>query len=1196
MQASFDNVYVSPRVRVALHSLLDTQTTAKLLTVVNKLKQGSFSLPGLRVERLRTRVGKVYSARLNIDIRVIFSMYSDRQGKRSLVIWDADHHDDAYSRIARTVVPAMFQPSANFLEADQIWQWAAEESNQPHAEAEVADSEEMLSGLLLFKVPDAALHQAEQLKAFEKNADRYLRLSEEQEELLGKHDKVHLIQGCAGTGKTSLALFYALDLHEQHRQDDVFFFTYHDELACVCRCYAHNLLKPGDDETASGSLRVFSFLEFCRHYLRSHKDVDRGDWTWIDRQRSIKHLKEVVSSRARWQRSFDPQTVYDYIYSIFKGRLVPGTDRLPAVADEFRRIFKDYGALPFNLDEVLEIFGHYEERLTRHKHKDEADLIRLCYETFKSRATLAAPEKNTWLVIDEIQDFTELEWKSLLLFWENQCLAQGATSFPFLCGDKHQNISQSGFRWQEVDAYVENILRSVHRQNALQQMQLHANVRNTLQIFQLGSFLHGLASQAKEDLGSPPRAQGCVPQLVVGKPEDFSQFLKFVADIKEESQAPLVVLFEDEAACRSETLQSAQCDNLFFMPLTTSKGLEYEDLIIYRPFSSLSKHAGEKFDDQAAQRLCDLWYMAVMRARQNLLLFMTQEDLDRFDRLLGKKYPDFLRLVEVQTGAPQSQLLNFFNAREKFLPNYAVIFLERTKANQIWQEYKGLSKEGPSQQAEKLKAQSFRLWQRCRDAESLGRACLELQEYERAIPYLEQASAYSDVAFCLEKLGRYEEAAQYFEREGRLIDAAQCFERSKRYKPAAELFERCGQWLQAATNFYLSGNNGKAAECFEHAKMWQSAADLYKIKSNWAKAAQLYQQCEQYELAADMYLKLQNKLDAARCCAKAQVFEKAAHLFESVSHFAEAAECHERSYNWDRAGESYSKAGRLKDAARCKEQAGDLASAIAAYERLKQWDKAARAYLQLQQPAKAAECFEKDKNYDEALTLWTKLERHEKIASALEHLGRYSEAAQDYVKASWHNDAGHAYEKAECFAEAADQYLKANNYSSAASMLARIGRRLDAARLFLLSGQAPVAVEVLHPSGVVAGRIRDDDRQLLGHLILWAEESAKPEVAAALHEALGDFDKAAIFYKRGMHLSKAANCAEKKGKFDIAGDLYLQDGKFEQAAQCFKSAKQMKRAALCYEMLKDWNQARRLYEELNDEEGVLRCQSAANWL
>jgi tetratricopeptide (TPR) repeat protein/Txe/YoeB family toxin of Txe-Axe toxin-antitoxin module len=1192
--AAFDNVYVSPRVRVALHSILDTNHARKFWEIVNKLREGNFQTPGMRVERLHTRKGKVYSARLNIDMRVIFSMYADRAcQKRSLVFWDANHHDDAYERIERTSIPEVFQPGSNFLEAEQMW--SEKENNLAELTNEQPDEEEITNGLLLFRVPYYVLSEPNRYRSFEKNIDRYLRLSEEQEDLLGKSDKAYLIRGAAGTGKTSLALFYALNLHEQHPDDDVYFFTYHDELACVCRCYKANLVESDATSEQSGELNVFSYVQFCRHFLRKHPEVARHSWQWIDRATSIKHLKEIIGGRTRWARTVDPENFYGYIYSIFKGRLVPGTDRLPQTPDDFRRIFKGYGSVPENLEDMLEIFGHYEERLTRNKQKDEADLIRFCYQTFKDRAVLSAEDKLSWFVIDEIQDFTELEWKSVLLFWENQCLRGGSRiAYPFLCGDKNQNISRSGFRWQEVDSYVENVLRQIHRLSAVEKIQLHRNFRNTKQVFDLGVFVHSFAPQASGDMGLAPELEGKKPRLVLGDYEEFSRFLSLLNDpFDEKLPAPMVILFEDQQALNSVRNNIVNDDGLFLMPLSVSKGLEFEDLIIYRLFSSLPK-TGEEIGEDAANRLFDLWYMAITRARQNLLIFLTPDDLKRLQDLFGSRYQQFLSLVDLTSGSAQSELLDFYHKRERYLPNYAVIFLERTKANETWQQYRDTIAEGNTQQAEELKRKAFKLWTRCRDVESLGRAHMELGEYSEALPYLKQASCFHEAAVCFEKLSRFEQAAEYYELDLQLMEAARCLERAKRYREAAELYDRQQEWLQAATNFYLAGNNAKAAECFEKAKMWQSAADLYKLRANWQKAAELYQKCQQYELAAEMYLKLKDKLDAARCFARAGLPEKAAPLYESLMRWGEAAECFEQSLNWDRAGQLYSKAGRLKDAARCKEQSGDLLSAAAAYERMKQWERAARAYLELKQPAKAAECFEQDDNWDEALPLWVRAANWPKVARCLENMGRLPEAAENYARAGLHNDAGHCYEKCERWADAADQYLKSDNYAAAASMLTRLGRRLDAGRLYLLSGQAKVAVEVVTSS---AARLQaSGENDLCTQLIEWIESTGKHDIAASLYEALNDWPRACEKYKQAMNLHKAAECSEKNRDFESAGDLYLQAGDFEKAAQAFKQAQQIKRAAQCYEMIKKWTEAKQLYEAIGDNDGIKRCETAANWL
>jgi len=232
----FDTVYMAPRVRVALNSILEPPYARKFWDLVDKLRAGRFDIKGLNVEKLHTRKGKVYSARLNVELRVIFSMYA-RGDKRSLVIWDADHHDVAYSKVDRMCLPVGLQEASGDLEPVESWGAGGRSLADLESEANKSDSEDMTDGLLLFEVPHYVLSEPGKYQLFERNIDRYLRLTDEQEELISRHDKAYLVQGSAGTGKTTLALFHALNLYERNPDDDIFFFTYQDELACVCRCY-----------------------------------------------------------------------------------------------------------------------------------------------------------------------------------------------------------------------------------------------------------------------------------------------------------------------------------------------------------------------------------------------------------------------------------------------------------------------------------------------------------------------------------------------------------------------------------------------------------------------------------------------------------------------------------------------------------------------------------------------------------------------------------------------------------------------------------------------------------------------------------------------------------------------------------------------------------------------------------------------
>lgn len=1204
----FDNVYVSPRLRVALANILSGNEVRRFWSLVDRLRLGKLDIPGLRVEKLRTSRGKVYSARLNLDLRVIFSMYTSDAG-RSLVIWDANHHDDAYDRLDRACIPSLFESAQGYLETVSAWGEGVGES-LANLELEGTDDEDLTRGLLLFKVPYYVMTEPDKYQQFERNIDRFLRLTEEQEEILARNDRACLIRGAAGTGKTSLALFWALAVYETYPHDDVFFFTYQDELACVCRCYKVNLVGAENEPGVldEGGIRVFSYLEFCRHYLRSNIKPEDISWQWINRNASIKHLNEIIKSRSRWHRTLVAEDVYSLIYSILKGRFVPGTDTLPATPADFQRIFKGYDSQPENLEDILEVFGHYDERLKRANQRDEADLIAYCYQSLKDKAQLSSADRATWIVIDEIQDFTELEWKSILLFWENKARAEAHPSFPFLCGDTNQRISRSGFRWNDLDSYVESILRSMHRPNSINKVQLHANVRNTRQIYQFGSFLRSLAPEGSADLGSPPVNSGSPVQIVVGTAEEFREFLALVNEEEESTKsAPLVVLCEHEEHLDELKQSLPHDDGIFMMPLNVCKGLEFEDLIIYRMFALMAKIGARSGDDATPNsptgaaadtivRLFDLWYMAAMRARKNLLIFLTTPEWEQLGRLCGGRTEALDAFARVNLSEAKSHLLQFFHRRERFIPNYNVVFLERVKAQDAWDEYKKIryseARHAEFERMSVLKEKALRLWKRCRDLRSLGRAYLELENYAEAIPYLLQSALESEAARCYEKLGKYDLAAQAFENDHDFDNAASCHERAGNHQRAAELYEMHRQWLQAANNYSLLGNREKAADMFEKAQMWKAAADIHRQKQDFAKAAELYTRCNEHEVAAEMYLKVKDKLDAARCYLQAGHPDKAGGLFEALNRWAEAGEAYESARMHDQAARMYSKAGKLKEAARAEENAGNHAGAGAAYERMKQWEAAAECYLSMNDKEKAADCLEKAKKWTAALQIWLQLEDWYRVARCLEAVGDYKVAYEHYSRVDAHNEAALCQEKLGQWVLAADLYLKAGNLSGAASMLAKLGRRLDAARLYLLSGQLSIGLD-LASAGTVSGQIERDLRCELGQ---WADETGRLDLAGAIYESLSDYTRAADRYQKATLLSKAARCFERMKLFDRAAQLYLQDRQVEQAASCFVAADDLRKAAECYETVQKWNEACRLYEQLRDQDGINRCRTAVQWL
>ncbi len=1196
----FDTVYMAPRVRVALNSVLEPQYARKFWDLVDKLRSGRFDIKGLHVEKLHTRKGKVYSARLNVEIRVIFSMLTSGE-KRSLVIWDANHHDVAYSKVDRMCLPVGLQEASGDLEPIEAWGTGSGRSLADLAgEAEQSDSEEMTDGLLLFEVPHYVLAEPGKYQLFERNIDRYLRLTDEQEELIKRHDKAYLVQGSAGTGKTTLALFHALNLYERNPDDDIFFFTYQDELACVCRCYKVNLVgeEENPDCPEDGGLRVFSYLEFCRHYLRRHLEDMHIDWQWISRDTSLEYLQAIINSKARWARAIQAEDTYSYIYSILKGRLVPGADRFPETDEDYQRIFKGYGTTPNNLEEIMEIFQLYETRLARSHKKDEADLIRYCYQNLKNTAMLSEEKRSTWIVIDEIQDFTELEWKSILLFWENKCkLSKTHLSFPFLSGDRNQNISRSGFRWQEVDSYVDAILKKMHRPSALVKAPLHKNFRNTLEIFNLGRFIRERAPESGGDIGTPPNFSGSLPTLIVGEQREFVDFLMGICAGEDQSlPAPLVVLFEDETDLKTIKRRLPLDDGLFLMPLRKSKGMEFEDCILYRLFAS-SKVIAEDTGVDLIARLFDLWYMAVTRARKNLVIYLTPDDWSAVERLFAGHEQELAQLVDLRRGDSGLALKEFFDRSEKYVPNYNVIFLERVKAQESWDEAQKEDAESlTEQERESRLVQALRLWKKCRDWRNLGNGYKSLGRYSDAIPYLKIANLPGAVAECFENVGDFEQAAHYYEENHALDDAARCYEHRGSYQKAAEMYELGQQWMKAGTNYERAEQNKKAAVCFEKAQNWEQAANLYCLRAEWLKAAEFYIKCQQFNLAAEMYLKVKDKLDAARCYSKAGDHQKAAKLLESLNRWSEAAESYEQAGMVEKAGPLYAKAGRLKDVACCAEKLGDWKLAASSYERMRNWLKAGEAYLSLGANDKAADCFDKGQEWANALPLFVELQDWLRAGRCCDRLGNLAPAIEYFVKAEAYNEAGHCYEKGQQWNQAADCYLKADNHAAAAEMLSRAHRRMDAARLYLLAGHTAPAMELARaiPPGDQSAAGKAGDLRL--DLAVWAEQTNKMDIAGAVYEHMGQFMLAGARFKQAALPGKAAPCYERDRKFALAAELYLQAGDLGKAAVCYKAINQWQKAADCFERAREWDKARQMYERIGDHEGVRRCESSAQWL
>lgn len=1189
---NFANVYISPRVRASLHKVVQPQQHKKFWELLAKLKDGRFDIPGLNVEKLYSKTGKLFSARMSREMRLIFSMRKDGTS-HSLIIHELNHHDQAYDSLDRN--PQL--TSANLSDASELLSQNLEPegiSAKLSQELETGiESEESSVSAMLFRVPYYLLSDPEKYLQFEKSLDRYLRLSEEQEEILSMKEKAFLVQGPAGTGKTTLALFAALNTYEENNEDAIYLFTYHDELACVCRAYKVNLLGEQDNAESDAGIKVFSYIDFCRRHLRQSLKKKHKDSKWISKQESIETLRQILAQKSRWSRHFVAEDLWGLIYSILKGRFMPGTEKLPAKREDYERIFRDYGRMPEAFDETLEIFAQYQAKLEKSAWLDEADLIRLSYESLKRNALLASAERRLWIVIDEVQDFTELEWKSILLFWENHCKQlKSGPSYPFLSGDTNQNISRSGFRWQELESYLQSILKNLHRPNSLRKVALHQNYRNTVQIHNLAAFVRKFGSDTS-DLGLAPEHSGELPRLIIAGDDDLLAFLK-EKDQNNDSSNPVVVLVEDEKSLSYLRRELSSCHSIFLLPLRNSKGMEFEDVIIHRAFSS-ARNAAQQAE---SARLFDLWYMGITRARKNLLLIQSEEDRNELKTLLAERNVDFFALLTEEE--QKIGFAKFWANRELETPNYNVIFLERKLAQDLFDEYlKEKETINPSDNwqvssfAEKCCQRALQLWKRCLDFSSLGKALMKMEQYEEAIPYLQRAGHREEAANCFEAIEQYGQAASEYETLQMLEDAARCYEHSQDFLKAGELYEKIESWQLAAQCYHSAGNLNKALHACKKAGMLRSAAEIYQIKGNYQAAAELYKEVEDYLNAGEMYLRIKDKLDAARCFQKARKFEKAIELYEGLNRWSEAGLAAKEAGLYARAAKLFLKAGNLPESASSYEAANLPERAADLFAKLRDFENAAQAYQKCGKLEAAALMYEQGADWQKALELAVSGGFSLLEARCRDKLGEYVTAAKIYLDCNAISEAAYCLEKANDYTQAADLHLKCENLAQAAACLAKIERRLDAAKLYVVSGQVSSAYELI-AHGKQA-KAKGKDERSFKDLLDWCVESKRLAAAGQLLEMKKEYLAAAEKFKECLMFNNAAQCLEKSGQFKEAALLFRESGEMKKAADCFKQAKLWQDAGDCFEQMKNWAEAKNMYELCKNEDGIARCANALNW-
>jgi len=261
-----------------------------------------------------------------------------------------------------------------------------------------------------------------------------LNLNPEQEDLATRElSSSILVRGCAGSGKTSVALQRAANLFVSDKR--VLYVTYTTVLAD----FANSLLR----EIAGGSLpRDKIMIETTNQLARgilSGRGLWRGDGNGVqeNKYRLLDYMTWACDDMAHNDDSpvlKEPSFVLDEVHEVIKGMSVVSED-------EYLGIPRHGRGRPLSEDArraVWKAYTKYQEIMTRYKVVEWADMPMLALRELQERPYDRLPYDE--VIVDEAQDLSMTDIR----------LCTMLAPVLFVVGDVAQSIYSRGYSWRDA--------------------------------------------------------------------------------------------------------------------------------------------------------------------------------------------------------------------------------------------------------------------------------------------------------------------------------------------------------------------------------------------------------------------------------------------------------------------------------------------------------------------------------------------------------------------------------------------------------------------------------------------------------------------------------------------------------------------------------------------------------------------------
>lgn len=336
------------------------------------------------------------------------------------------------------------------------------------------------------------------------------------------------------------------------------------------------------------------------------------------------------------------------------------------------------------------------------------------------------------------------------------------------------------------------------------------------------------------------------------------------------------------------------------------------------------------------------------------------------------------------------------------------------------------------------------------------KAAIECYKNANAAEPLSKASAYYN-----EKQGNFLEAAKYFEQQGAINRAIVNYEKASSFADALKL------WT-------LLEDKEKIFEC---------TLKVYEAEGRYSELGRIYLDKKQFKKAADYFIKGGAFEDAALLFAgKLKDKSKAASYFEAAGSPDKAAKIYMKLKNYSKAADLFEKAGDLNNAISCLKKIKNESRLISIYYKTNNFDEIIKIYVAKKDVNGAVKIIKKNyppeeieadaKSFFNSRKIYPAYVRYMAVNNKLGiaecsfKLKNYKEAAFNFESAGEMFSAGRAYEKHKNYGKAFLCYMKSQKDKEAGYYNAEIAAgRLnwdeisDHGKYFFANGQYQLALK-----------------------------------------------------------------------------------------------------------------------------------------